>query len=80
MPSIKNAAAQLSPGEVSQFVPTTDGGLIAVLEKREPLNEAQFAAKRATMDARMREGREQIAFFEWLQARLKEANFQMVAS
>ena len=51
-----------------------------MLEKREPLNEAQFAAKRATMDARMREGREQIAFFEWLQARLKEANFQMVAS
>jgi len=80
MPSIKNAAAQLSPGEVSQFIPTADGGLIAVLEKREPLNEAQFAAKRATMDACMREGREQIAFFEWLQARLKEANFQMVAS
>jgi peptidyl-prolyl cis-trans isomerase D len=79
MPSIKNAVAQLSPGEVSQFVPTSDGGLIAVLEKREPLNEAEFAAKRATMDTRVRESREQIAFYEWLQARLKEANFQMVA-
>jgi peptidyl-prolyl cis-trans isomerase D len=80
LPSIKNAAAELNPGEVSQFVPTADGGLIAVLEKREPIDEKQFAEKRASFDERLRGMMERVAFYEWLRARRDAAKLQMFTS
>src|SRR5262249_15398740 len=36
MMMIKNVSAQLQPGEVSDFVPWADGGVILLMEKREP--------------------------------------------
>ena len=79
LPSIKQAAAEMRPGEVSPFVPTADGGLIAVLEKREPIDEAQFAKKRAFLDSRMRENMQRVVFYEWLRDRRRDANFQLAA-
>jgi peptidyl-prolyl cis-trans isomerase D len=78
--SIKNAASELNPGEVSQFVPTSDGGLIAVLEKREPIDEKQFGEKRKEFDDRMRNVMERVSFYEWLRARRNAANLQMATS
>src|SRR5205807_7522649 len=40
---IKNAVAELSPGDTTDFVPTGTGGLVAVLEKREPVEPATYA-------------------------------------
>ena len=79
LPSIKQAAAEMRPGEVSPFVPTPDGGLIAVLEKREPIDEAQFAQKRTFIDSRMHENMQRVVFYEWLRDRRRDANFQLAA-
>jgi hypothetical protein len=79
LPAIKQAAAEMQPKEVSSFVPTTDGGLIAVLEKREPIDEAQFVQKRTFIDGRMHENMQRVVFYEWLRDRRRDANFQIAA-
>jgi hypothetical protein len=77
LPLIKQAAAEINPGDVSQFVPTADGGLIAVLIKREPIDETQFAQKRSSLDSRTQENMQRVVFYEWLRDRQREANFQI---
>jgi hypothetical protein len=71
--AIKNAVAQLNPGEVSDFFPLEEGGLIAVLEKREPGDPAKYPEKKATFDNRYRE----IVFYEWLRDRQRDAGLQV---
>lgn len=71
--AIKNAVAQLNPGDVSDFFPSEEGGLIAVLEKREPADPAKYLEKKATFDNRYRE----IAFYEWLHDRQRDAGLQV---
>ena len=39
--TIKDAVALLNPGDVTDFMPSGTDGLIAILEKREPLGEAE---------------------------------------
>jgi hypothetical protein len=70
--AIKNAVAQLNPGDVSDFVPWEEGGLIAVLEKREPADPAKYPEKKAAFDNRYRE----IVFYEWLRDRQRDAGLQ----
>jgi hypothetical protein len=79
LPSIKQTAAEMRPGEVSQFVSTPDGGLIAVLEKREAIDDKQFAQKRTFIDSRMHENMQRVVFYEWLRDRRRDANFQLAA-
>src|SRR5215471_13682044 len=45
--TIKDAVALLNPGDVSDFVPSGTDGLIAILEKREPLGDTAAGEKRA---------------------------------
>lgn len=73
MVAIKNAVAQLNPGEVSEFFPSEEGGLIAVLEKREPGDPAKYPEKKAAFDNRYRE----IVFYEWLRDRQRDAGLQV---
>jgi len=70
--AIKNAAAQLNPGDVSDFFPWEEGGLIAVLEKREPADPAKYREKKAAFDNHYRE----IVFYEWLRDRQRDAGLQ----
>lgn len=76
-PSIKEAVAELDPGAVSQFVPTTDGGLIAVLEKREPIDETQFAQARGQLEERYLQSMRSVVFYEWLRDRRADSGFQV---
>jgi hypothetical protein len=77
--AIKQSAAEMRTGEVSALLPTGDGGLIAVLEKREPIDEKQFAQKRTFIDSRMHENMQRVVFYEWLRDRRRDANFQLAA-
>jgi len=72
-PAIKQGVAELRPGDVSPFLPTADGGLIAVLEKREPLDVAKFEQTRPFLEARMIQSKRAIVFYEWLMERRREA-------
>ena len=77
--SIKEGVTELNPGEVSEFVATADGGLIAVLEKREPIDEAKFAQERASLDSRFLDSMRRVVFYEWLRDRRRESGFQVAA-
>src|SRR4030095_4786728 len=50
MPRIKQAASDLSPGDVSDYLSTPNGGLIVILEKRETLAPAEFGKTRGLID------------------------------
>ncbi len=78
--SIKEAVAELNPGDVTSFVPAADGGLIAILEKREPIDEAQFAQRRSLLESRVRDNMQRIVFYEWLRDRRRDSRFQIATS
>ncbi len=73
LPMIKQSVAQLHPGDVSPFIPSADGGLIAVLEKREPLDVAKFEQTRPLVEGRLLQNKGMIVFFEWLTERRRDA-------
>ena len=74
---IRNAAAQVQPGEVSDFFPTDDGGIIALVEKREPPDPAKYQQGKAAFDERYLKNTRRIVFFEWLRDRQQEAGVQL---
>jgi PPIC-type PPIASE domain/SurA N-terminal domain len=71
--AVRNAVANLQPGEVSQFMPAEDGGVVAILEKRELPDEKKFAEKRADFDRKILANKREIVFYEWLHDCQKEA-------
>jgi hypothetical protein len=76
MQHIKQAASEMNPGDLSQFVPTPEGGLLVVLEKREPLDVAQFNVARPFVESRALQNKSQIVFFEWLRERRRAAGVE----
>jgi len=74
--AIKNAVAYLNAGEVSDFFPSDDSGLIAVLEKREPSADANNRDKKAAFEKRLLNNKRQIVFYEWLRDRQRDAGLQ----
>jgi peptidyl-prolyl cis-trans isomerase D len=74
--AIKDAVAYLNPGEISDFLPSDESGLIAILEKREPSANANDVAKKAAFENRMLNNKRQIVFYEWLRDRQREAGVQ----
>lgn len=73
LPMIKNAVADLQPRDVTEPIPTADGALVAVVEKRDAPDPAKAAANRASLQERMEQGKQRIVFYEWLQERRKAA-------
>jgi len=76
MPRIKQAASDLSPGDVSDYLSTPDGGLIVILEKRETLAPAEFEKSRVLIEGQALQNRSQVVFYEWLRERRHAAGVQ----
>ncbi|MDQ6810248.1 MAG: peptidyl-prolyl cis-trans isomerase [Verrucomicrobiota bacterium] len=76
LPAIKSAVGELSPGEATDYVPSETGGLVAVLEKREPIDPASYEQGKALFDARYIRNKRSIAFYEWLRDRRGDAKIQ----
>src|SRR5215211_2554894 len=74
--SMKDAVALLSPGDVTDFVPSGTDGLIAILEKREPLIDANAGEKKAAFEKRILENKERIVVVEWLRDRQQAAGLE----
>ena len=70
---IKNVSAQLQPGEVSDLVPWIDGGLIVLMEKREPPDPAKYLQTKATFEERYLKTAREYVFMEWLRDRQRDA-------
>jgi hypothetical protein len=73
MLAVRNAVTTLQPGDVSDFYPLEDGGIIAVLEKREPPDEAKYGGKKKELADRINTVKRDIVFGEWLQEKQREA-------
>jgi hypothetical protein len=76
LPMIKEAVALLNPGDVTDFVPSGTDGLIAILEKREPLADAGAGEKRTAFEKRILENKERIVLVEWLRDRQQAAGLE----
>jgi hypothetical protein len=66
---------ELKDGQISEFVPTQEGGLLVCLEKRLPIDEAKFQQdkEKEKLSKSFLSGKESIAFREWLRVRMKAA-------
>jgi hypothetical protein len=73
LPAIKSAVSVLNAGDVTDFVPTGKGGLVAVLEKRAPADQAGYAAAKTQFETRFLFQRRGAIFVEWLRDRRKAA-------
>ncbi len=71
--AIKNAASRLESGEVSDFFPWEDGGIIVALEKREKPDSAKYAESKASFDERYLNNKRDVVFYEWLHDRQRDA-------
>lgn len=77
-PMIMSTAFELKEGQLSEFVPTSEGGFLVFVAKRLPVDEAQFASDRAKMLPRYEEVRRRVVFQEWLRLRKAEARIQVI--
>ncbi|MGI8430720.1 MAG: peptidyl-prolyl cis-trans isomerase [Chthoniobacterales bacterium] len=76
MQRLKQTVSEMSPGSVSDLIPQADGGLLVILEKRQPLNTAQFDSARPLVEASALQNRSQVVFDEWLRERRRSAGVQ----
>jgi peptidyl-prolyl cis-trans isomerase D len=76
LPAIKQAVAFLNAGEVSDFLPASENGFIAILEKREPLADGSAAEKKAAFEKRLLDNKRRIVLMEWLRDRGQAAGLQ----
>ncbi len=74
--TIKDAVVLLNAGDVTEFVPSGTDGLIAILEKREPLGDASAGEKKAAFEKRILENKERIVLVEWLRDRQQAAGLE----
>ncbi len=74
--AIKNAAASLRPGEVSEFFPWEEGGIVVYLEKQEPPDQSKYEQGKSDFAKRILNNKRQIVFAEWLRERQTEAGLQ----
>ena len=74
--AIKNLSAQLQPGEVSDFTPWIDGGLIVILEKRDPPDPAKYQEAKAKFEEKYLKTAREYVFEEWLRDRQRNADVQ----
>jgi parvulin-like peptidyl-prolyl isomerase len=74
--SIKNSVRELNPGDASDFVPTPTGGLVVVLESRDPGDPAGFDAVKTTFEKNYLQSKRMVVFDEWLHDRRRAAGLQ----
>ena len=77
---ISAASLELGPGEVSKFVPTSDGGLLVYVRGREAVDEQKYAQDNERLKTNMGESKRRFYFYEWLKASREAARVQMSAS
>lgn len=80
LPAIRNAVSELNPGDSTDFVPTDKGGLVAVLEKRDPADLAGYPQAKTTFEKAYLQSKRAAVFDEWLQDRRQAAKVQLATS
>ncbi|MEY2578033.1 MAG: peptidyl-prolyl cis-trans isomerase [Verrucomicrobiota bacterium] len=71
--AIKGAVQQMNPGDATDFLPTATGGLVAVLEQREPGDPAGYEKVKTTFEKNYLQSKKMVVFDEWLHERRRAA-------
>lgn len=74
---ITEKATDLGEKQLSEPVPTENGSLLVYLEKRAPVDEAQFAKEVVILGPLFEKQKSAMAFREWLRTRRDEAKLQL---
>jgi hypothetical protein len=75
--AISAKAAEMSEGEISEFVQTQSGGLLVLLDKKLPIDEAAFEKEKANTAKQIVQGKQEALLRDWIEARRKAAKLQM---
>ncbi|SDT86799.1 PPIC-type PPIASE domain-containing protein [Verrucomicrobium sp. GAS474] len=67
----------LQPGEISQFFPTADGGIIVGLVARDPADGKKAATLRPSVVAQQLERRKENIFADWVEALYKSPSYRL---
>jgi hypothetical protein len=78
--TIKSAVQQLNPGDATEFVSTPTGGLVAVVEQREPGDPAGYEKVKTTFEKNYLQSKKMVVFDEWLHERRRAAGLQQPAA
>ncbi len=70
---ILSKAIMLGDGQLSEFIPTNDGGIFIHIDKRLPIDEAQFEKDKIAGMTSARIGARELVFREWLRLRRNAA-------
>jgi hypothetical protein len=74
--TIKSSVRELNPGDASDFIPTPTGGVVAVLETRDPGDPAGYEAAKTSFEKNYLQSKKMVVFDEWLHDRRKAAGLQ----
>lgn len=74
---IMGRAAELTEGQLSEFTPTQAGGVLIRLDKRVPIDDAEFAKEKDKLAKELEDAKREAVFHDWLRARVKAANLQL---
>ncbi len=76
---LQHLAIQLQPGQVSNFTPTTDGGLILYLRDRLPFDEQEVKKELPEFLGKLRQYRQDEAFNQWVRRAAEQARVAIPA-
>ena len=71
--NVPQTPATLQPGELSDLFPWEDGGIVAIVEKRDPPDDAKYGMKKMELAQRINTNKREIVFYEWLREKQREA-------
>jgi len=71
-------AIELSPGQLGDFTPSPDGGMILYMDKFESADPAVFAKEERSLSERFLKGKQEIAFHDWLRIRRLAARVRVL--
>ena len=73
MTQLKQLAFSTSPGKVSAFQPTMEGGLVLYVKEKLPLDESKAQTEISTFVTNLRRARQQEAFEDWFRKEAEKA-------
>jgi len=77
---LARVATEMEPGQLSNFLPTQDGGAAIFLVSRAPVDEAELAKEKDEMKSGILENKRRLLFVTWLASAREAAKASVLAS
>lgn len=75
-PPVAQKSLELKEGQLSEFLPSPEGGMLIYLQKRYPVEVATFEERQASISQALLNARRELAFREWLRMRREAAEIR----